>query len=381
MKNPIIVLLLLLLNSYILADTNIPAGNVSGIWTQSGSPYLIEGEITIPNGETLSIDPGCLIEFQGHYKLNVQGRLFAVGTEAEKIHFIINDTTGFSNPYSDDGSWHGIRFEETPAENDSSYIINCILEYGKARGSSNNEDSHGGAIHIRNFSKVRISHSIIRNNRAYYGGGIYCREASPIITDNVICDNIANSGGGLNSLQSYPTIQSNIFIRNYTYWSGGAIHWNSYNTYNELILINNLISENVTEGSGGGINCGRSLQNGQMINNTICNNSAEEGGGIQFYYINCDIINCILYGNTATANGNQVNLYDNSSDPNLYYCNVQGGFEDFGVHGSIIYEGEYENNIDLDPCFTMNNDHPYSLLAESYCINNGCPDISNLNLP
>jgi len=380
MKNPIIVLLLLLLNSYILADTNIPAGNVSGIWTQSGSPYLIEGEITIPDGETLNINAGVLVEFQGHYKLRVQGCLNAIGTETDKIHFTINDTTGFSNN-SDEGSWHSIRFEETPAENDSSYIIHCVLEYGKARGSSNNEDSHGGAIHIRNFSKVRISHSIIHNNRAYYGGGIYCKEASPIISNNTICDNRAKSGGGLNSLHSSPIILSNIFIRNHTEWGSGAINWHDYYENSELILINNLIAQNTTDGSGGGISCSRSLENGQMINNTICDNSAEEGGGIQFYYTNGEVINCILYGNTATVNGNQVNLYDDSSDPNFYYCNIQDGFEDFGVHGGIIYEGEYENNIDLDPCFTMNYVHPYSLLEDSYCINNGYPDISNLNLP
>ncbi|MCK4312435.1 MAG: chitobiase/beta-hexosaminidase C-terminal domain-containing protein, partial [Candidatus Cloacimonetes bacterium] len=380
MKKTFIIIIIFLSAFILFSETIIPEGDVYGEWSIEGSPYLIEGEITIPEGETLNITAGVLVEFQGHYKLNVQGRLCAVGTETDKIHFTINDTTGFSNN-SDEGSWHGIRFEETPTVNDSSYIIHCILEYGKARGSSNNEDSHGGAIHIRNFSKVRISHSIIRNNRAYYGGGIYCLQASPIISNNLICDNRAKSGGALNSLQSSPTIKSNKLISNRTDWSAGAIHWNGYNTNCELVLINNLIAQNVTEGSGGGINCGRSLQNGQMINNTICDNSAEEGGGIRFYYINCDIINCILYGNTATVNGNQVNLYDDSSDPNFYYCNVQGGFEDFGVHGSIIYEGEYENNIDLDPCFTMNYVHPYSLLAESYCINNGCPDISNLNLP
>ena len=371
----------ILLNSIILADIIIPAGNVSGIWNQSGSPYLIGGEITIPDGETLTIDSGVLVEFQGHYKLNVQGRLLAVGTDEEMIHFTINDTIGFSNTNSDEGSWHSIRFEETPAVNDSSLIINCVLEYGKARGSSNNEDSHGGAIHIRNFSKVRISHSIIRNNRAYYGGGIYCKEASPIISYNTICDNKANSGGGLNSLHSSPIILSNIFLRNHTDWSSGAINWHDYYENSELILINNLIAQNTTDGSGGGISCSRSLENGQMINNTICNNSAEEGGGIQFYYTNGEVINCILYGNTATVNGNQVNLYSDSSDPSFYYCNIQGGFEDFGVQGGSIYEGEYENNIDLDPCFTMNYVHPYSLLAESYCINNGSLDIYNLNLP
>ncbi len=371
----------ILLNSIILADIIIPAGNVSGIWNQFGSPYLIGGEITIPDGETLTIDPGVLVEFQGHYKLNVQGRLLAVGTDEEMIHFTINDTTGFSNTNSDEGSWHSIRFEETPAVNDSSLIINCVLEYGKAEGSSNNEDSHGGAIHIRNFSKVRISHSIIRNNIAYYGGGIYCNESDPIISNNIISNNFAKSGGGLISANSSPRIISNTFRHNHTTWGSGAINWYDYYENNELILINNLIVQNTTDGSGGGIRCSRNLENGQMTNNTICNNSAEIGGGVQFYETNINVINCILYGNTATEDGNQVDLYDDESDPNFYYCNIQDGIEDFGGYGIIEYEGEYENNIDLDPCFSLNNNHPYSLSEDSYCINNGNPDTFGLNLP
>ena len=371
--------MLLFCNTLLFTQTVIPAGDVYGTWLQSGSPYLIEGEITIPEGETLTIDPGSLIEFQGHYKLNVQGRLLSIGTEAEKIYFTINDTTGFSNPYSDEGSWHGIRFEETPAVNDSSLIINCILEYGKARGS--NEEDNGGAIHIRNFSKVRISYSIIRNNRAYYGGGIYCKESNPVISYNTICDNWGNSGGGLGSLHSSPNILNNIFKTNHTSWSGGAILWHDYYENSELILINNLIVQNTAVESGGGLFCSSSLENGQMINNTICDNSAEVGGGIQFHLSNGDVVNCILYNNSATENGDQVYLYGTDSDPNFYNCNIQNGIEDFGLYGSAIYEGEYENNIDFAPCFTMNNDHPYSLLAESYNINTGSPDISGLNLP
>ena len=93
-----------------------------------------------------------------------------------------------------------------------------------------------------------------------------------------ICDNRAKSGGGLNSLHSSPIILSNIFLRNHTEWGGGAINWHDYYENSELILINNLIAQNTTDGSGGGISCSRSLENGQVINNTICDNSAEEEG-------------------------------------------------------------------------------------------------------
>lgn len=362
-------------------DCIIPPGNVSGNWQQTNSPFYIGGEIIIPAGETLSIEPGCEIRFQGHYKLIVLGRLLAIGSEDEKIHFTVNDTTGFGNPSYYIGGWHGIRFEETSAVNDSSFIIHCQLDYGKTGGSSNNEDSHGGAIYIWNFSKLRISNCIIKNNKAYYGGGIYCKESNPVVSQNLISNNYAKSGGGLLSALSSPQIISNIFLSNYTEWGSGAINWYDYYEDNELILINNLIAQNITEGSGGGISCTRAFENGQMLNNTICDNHAEIGGGIQFYESSIDIVNSIIYGNTASEEGDQIDLYDDASDPNFYFCDIEGGIDAFSGYGMIEYEGEYENNLDLEPYFSMNLDHPYSLSEDSYCINNGIPDITNLNLP
>jgi hypothetical protein len=112
--------------------TVIPPGDVSGTWALGGSPYEIQGEITIPDGLTLTIEPGVLVEFQGHYKFIVEGRLLAVGTETDTIVFTINDTTGFSIPDTSLGGWHGIRFNWTSPANDSSKIIYCKLQYGKA---------------------------------------------------------------------------------------------------------------------------------------------------------------------------------------------------------------------------------------------------------
>ena len=96
------------------AQTEIPAGDVSGTWTKANSPYNINGEITVPDSLTLSIEPGVEVVFTGHYKFNVQGRLLAIGTETDTIVFTINDTTGFHNVNIPDGSWTGIRFMDTP---------------------------------------------------------------------------------------------------------------------------------------------------------------------------------------------------------------------------------------------------------------------------
>ena len=63
-----------------IGQTFITAGDVSGTWTSANSPYKILGEITIPNNETLTIEPGVNVIFLGHYKFNVQGRVIAIGT-------------------------------------------------------------------------------------------------------------------------------------------------------------------------------------------------------------------------------------------------------------------------------------------------------------
>ena len=98
------------------ASTVINAGNVSGNWNITGSPYLINGNITILIGTTLTIDAGVTVQFQGHYGLFVQGRLLAQGTPTNKITFTAASTST---------GWSGIRFVSTPATNDTSFITSC----------------------------------------------------------------------------------------------------------------------------------------------------------------------------------------------------------------------------------------------------------------
>lgn len=57
------------------ADTIVPGGNVSGTWTASGSPYLVQGKILVPSGQTLTIQPGVQVIFQGSYEFANTGRI------------------------------------------------------------------------------------------------------------------------------------------------------------------------------------------------------------------------------------------------------------------------------------------------------------------
>ena len=145
-RNILTIIILFFIVNTGTAQTEKSAGNVSGTWTTNDSPYNIIGEITIADATTLTIEPGVVVEFQGHYKLNVEGILLAIGTETNTIEFTVNDTTGLSNKETTDGSWHGIRFVNNTSA-DSSKLVYCKIQYGKATDGddgTSSEDDKGG---------------------------------------------------------------------------------------------------------------------------------------------------------------------------------------------------------------------------------------------
>ena len=392
-----LIVFIICLCSILLTDTTIPGGDVFGIWTVEGSPYLIFDEISIPNGESLIIEPGSVVEFQGHYKFNVQGQILATGTQQDSIFFIAADPSE---------GWHGLRFIDTSSDNDSSMIKYCSIKHGKGIGDDE-FDSFGGALFIKNFDKLEISHSTISENSAVMGAGINCYNSSPLIDNNLISNNFAleiepGSGSGSGIFASYnssPIISNNV-IRNNVAYSAPALRCcsNSLIINNQIednfgimsagilinsgnsILINNLISNNSADFWAGGIDCEHGASP-TIINNTIVNNSAVYGGGLMCSAeASPQLYNNILWGNQASA-GNQVYLYDQTSCPDFFNCNIEGGIDDFESYEVMTFDGEYVNCIDSDPLFSESEDYPFSLSEISPCIDVGTSDTTGLNLP
>ncbi|HHE39022.1 MAG TPA: hypothetical protein ENL20_10695, partial [Candidatus Cloacimonetes bacterium] len=322
-------LFLLLFLTASLFSTNIEvSGTISTNTTWTGVDTVkVTGNITINNAVTLTIDPGIYVEFQGHYKLDVQGTLIAIGTSSNSITFTAaNHSTG----------WNRIVFDNTPAANDSSKIVHCKLEYGKA--NLTDEERKGGAIYLNDFSKILISHSNFSNNYCTKeGGAIYGNYADIKIENSTFHNNIADD------------------------FDGGAFFFK----YSNPLIVNNLIYDNDAY-SGGGVYV--FLCNGTFINNTISNNTASwDGGGVRFIQDGSTFKNTIIYGNTANI-GEQIAIAH--GNPGFYYCDIEGGID--AVYGSE-YIGNYENCIDADPQFIGSGNHPYGLLEISPCINNGYP--------
>jgi hypothetical protein len=355
----LLAIILFSLNVSTTIATNVPGGLVSGTWTLAGSPYLIQGSIQIPNGSTLSIEPGVSVIFRGAYKINVQGRLLAIGTVTDSITFSPADTTT---------GWLGIRFNNTPTSNDTSKLFYCKCQYGKVLGGSWPENN-GGIFCLYNFSKVIISNCLISRNQSEEGGGIFCYSAGPVIKNNDISHNEGTWDGGAISLYNSSIramIINNILSFNKSTFAGGIYsNGNSYLSNNIIAnnksvnssggmlcnggeIINNIIANNTTDGYGGAIEGGADI----WYNNAIVNNHAgTNGGGIACSDGNTQAFNnCIIWGNTAGGSGNQIYLGTEASDPNFYYCDIQGGSSAFGMNGNI-YTGNFLNNLNSNPLF------------------------------
>lgn len=83
MKKQLLVLAMTFAVTFLNAQTNV-SGNISQntSWTIAGSPYVINGVVTVLQGDTLTIEPGVVVKrtgFKSQESMIVQGTLIAIG--------------------------------------------------------------------------------------------------------------------------------------------------------------------------------------------------------------------------------------------------------------------------------------------------------------
>jgi hypothetical protein len=77
-------------------STDIPAGNVSGVWTAANSPYVVQGNLRVPAGESLTIEAGVEVQFAANYFVRVLGNFQALGAAGDSVllHIQIREDIG-----------------------------------------------------------------------------------------------------------------------------------------------------------------------------------------------------------------------------------------------------------------------------------------------
>ncbi len=304
------------------------SGQLSGPLSGTLGPgtFNVVSDISVQNGDSLIIAPGTALLFNGAYEFDVNGYIYAVGTENDSVKFRPNAGT----PY-----WAGIAFNDSA--DDSSRLGYCLITGGYAVGSW--PDDCGGGI-LCYYSSPIISNCAISLNSSgstvYGGGGISCFYSGSTVENCVIEGNTAENGygGGIYCYSCSLTI-ANCDINGNRVGSkrGGGI----YLYYSDSAIENSTIDSNFAS-SGGGICCLRS--DPTIENCSVSGNSAYNGGGIHLAGSSPNISNCTISGNSISglqSSGGGIFCY-HYSDPTISHCAVTGNLTtgDYSKGGGIF---------------------------------------------
>lgn len=353
------------------AATSVAAGTLSSAhWTLAGSPYNIMGHIIVANNDSLVIDPGVVVEFQGKYKLFCNGKIIANGTPSLPILFTVpvaNRAIG----------WLGIRYDNTPITNGQSSFKYCTIEYGRANVTG---DNAGGGLYFNNFGNCIIDNSVIRYCYGTVGGAIYANKSSPTITNDSFYNNTSYSSGeclefwyssshidscylkgaGITCYYSSLNINNNQF-----YKCNAAVASYSETNIGYLEITNNNFDSCYQKGGGGGgavllLNAQAKIEHNIFKRNT----STCAGGAIscftQVVYPNSNkiiISNNLFYGNKSGINYGSLAPYGGGA---ISFSNCSGkvinntivnNYSDTAGGAIICFDGSspsFYNNIIFD---------------------------------
>ncbi len=281
------------------------------------------------------------------------------GTYNERINFNGKNITVTS---TDPGDWNVVTDTIIEADSPGSVAtftsgegLAAILTGFTITGGTGTEGSngtYGGGIYCRQASPT-VQRNIVTGNSADYGGGICCRDTQAVVEENIVTDNSAFMGGGIEiyhwvfgpTYYGDATIRNNVIYDNLANFAGGVSIYNGY-------LINNTIVDNHATYDGGNVSAYKTTQKGELrlINNIICYGTAGWcGGGL------CWQDDEYIYFDEISYN----NVYGNSGN----YCYVPS---QTGLNG----------NISANPRFVNRAGRDYHLLGESPCIDTGNPSMA-----
>ena len=260
----------------------------------------------------------------------------------------------------------------------------CKAVINKMTVSGNSAGTDGGGIYGHEKSNLEIKNCAVRENKAKYGGGIYFKRATAVITNCKVTGNSASGhvGGLFNNYYSECVINDSEFSYNVSPEKAGAI----INNNNSALEINNTAFLNNKAGTDGGAlyissgeypvymnGCTLSKNTAQwgagiyvlggshaVVGKTkLVDNAASKNGGAVWVGNNdnssCDLRTCKFRGNSASQNGGGVYVQGKGT-VTLFSCDMKNQHADNG-RGGAIFAGDLDRSLIglTDVTITENN--------------------------
>ncbi|MCF7802689.1 MAG: PKD domain-containing protein [Candidatus Marinimicrobia bacterium] len=393
-----------------LNDVTLQAGIVvsGNIWDEvweEGSTILVEDDISLSWDDTLIIEPGVKVKFNGNYSFWIGGYLLAVGTESDSIVF----TSNSENPAP--GDWKNLIIDGWSTK--GRILSYCRFEYGGSESYSNNNgemiaidnasiviensnisNSNQDGINIASGDSVFIINNKISNNyegidgnsdylliqeNKIYNNYVAIDDPSGfIINNNIIFNNIR---GGIYKTGSYTGEPFNVITGNKVFGHNGYedVGIQAYHSY----IKNNIVYNNYEGIRSGNLVHGNKIFSNEVgliycqeaVNNTLENNTIGIKGGYAHTYI----MNIISNSDIGISNMSSDDVFQY----NLFGSNLQNYDQTYGGFGEVITTNQNGDSTDtyynlfMDPQFVSTDtasDNFLHLSSTSPAIDAGHPD-------
>ncbi|MBI3306014.1 hypothetical protein HYZ82_02670, partial [Candidatus Nomurabacteria bacterium] len=191
-------------------------------WTLAGSPYVIEKNIHVTAGNTLTIEPGVIVKFSPYMSISIYGSLSAEGTSDNNIYFtsLWDDSIGgdtnedgnatIPNSYSKRGYWRGIHYFSAEGEQSLKNILLSRAQLGLFFNDSDvvieGLEAISNIIDVSAYNNSSVNVSKLKSKNSF--GSVFNDNANLTLDDSIIDNGLSNIYAGVNlSNGGYTTIK------------------------------------------------------------------------------------------------------------------------------------------------------------------------------
>ncbi|MCE7906721.1 MAG: hypothetical protein DYG87_13140, partial [Anaerolineae bacterium CFX3] len=241
------------------------------------APITLEADYEVPQGTTLTIEPGVTVTLAEGVALLVEGELVARGTEDAPVTF----TGDAAAP------WGGVVFAAGAVaarfDGFDTYAGGSSVEHAVVENATRGMELAGASPYLR---AVTFQYNVIPPTVDTIGGAalLVSGAATPRVRDCRFEGNVASSfafGGAIYVDAADPILQDNVFLDNEATY-GGAVS-------TELMaspIVGSTFEGNESQSEGGGVSLVSTVS--ALLANTFTGNYAEKDGGGIHVCVTCD---------------------------------------------------------------------------------------------